>query len=178
MISLDSLDSALHSVEIKDASGQALALDASGFLTANINGSVVVTASALDIRALTNADVVTIEDGGGSITVDGTVAATQSGTWNVNTTPGGYGSWKVTAVSATNTESELVAVPLTGRLAVEIQNLGNQDVFLKEITGVSISNGMKIPKGSSYSANLDDISNLFAITASGTADLRIVEYAA
>ena len=33
-------------------------------------GSITVDASALDIRALTNADVVTVEDGGGSITVD------------------------------------------------------------------------------------------------------------
>lgn len=34
------------------------------------NTSIEVTATALDIRPLTNADVVTIEDGGGSITVD------------------------------------------------------------------------------------------------------------
>lgn len=50
-----------------------------------INASIEVTATALDIRPLTNADVVTIEDGGGSITVDGTVAATQSGVWDIGT---------------------------------------------------------------------------------------------
>jgi len=59
-----------------------------------INDSIVVTATDLDIRPLTNADVVTVEqgtspwvigDGGGSITVDGTVAATQSGVWNIGT---------------------------------------------------------------------------------------------
>jgi len=49
------------------------------------NTSIEVTATALDIRPLTNADVVTIEDGGGSITIDGTVAATQSGIWNIGT---------------------------------------------------------------------------------------------
>ncbi len=48
------------------------------------NTSIEVTATDLDIRPLTNADVVTIEDGGGSITVDGTVAATQSGSWVID----------------------------------------------------------------------------------------------
>lgn len=56
--------------------------------TVDVSGSDVtatVTATDLDIRPLVNTDVVTIEDGGGSITVDGTVAATQSGTWDVGT---------------------------------------------------------------------------------------------
>lgn len=225
MITIDEIQASLHSIKVSDGTNE-LAIDASGFLTANVNGSVMVTATALDIRALTNADVVTIEDGGGSITVDGTVAATQSGVWNigtvasitadvniadggnsitvdavnldirdlasgtdsvsavqsgvwnVNTTPGGYASWKVSAASATSTESELVATPLASRLSVLVQNLGSVDVYLKEVTGVSTVNGMKLPKGSSFNANLDDGANLFAITAAGTADLRIVEYAA
>ena len=47
-----------------------------------ITGSVTVTATNLDIRDLSSAtDSVAITDGGGSITVDGTVAATQSGAW-------------------------------------------------------------------------------------------------
>ena len=61
--------------------------DGSDTLAVNADGSInaAVTATDLDIRALTNADVVTVEDGGGSLTVDGTVAATQSGTWNIGT---------------------------------------------------------------------------------------------
>lgn len=59
-----------------------------------INDSIAVTATDLDIRDLTQSDEITvfqgtdpwiIGDGGGSITVDGTVAATQSGTWDVGT---------------------------------------------------------------------------------------------
>lgn len=42
-------------------------------------GSITVDAVALDIRLLTNADVVTIEDGGGSITVDGAVSVDDGG---------------------------------------------------------------------------------------------------
>jgi hypothetical protein len=57
------------------------------------NTSIAVTATDLDIRDLTQADEITvfqgtspwvIGDGGGSITVDGTVAATQSGSWTVS----------------------------------------------------------------------------------------------
>lgn len=61
--------------------------DGTETLEINADGSLnsVVTATDLDIRALTNADVVTVEDGGGSLTVDGTVAATQSGTWDIGT---------------------------------------------------------------------------------------------
>ncbi len=68
-ITLHSLDSAYASVEIKTAAGQALAIDGSGFITANVNGSV------------------TIVDGGGSITVDGTVelgATTLAALENIN----------------------------------------------------------------------------------------------
>jgi len=59
------------------------------------NSSLAVTATDLDIRDLTQADEITvfqgtspwvIGDGGGSITVDGTVAATQSGAWSVSVT--------------------------------------------------------------------------------------------
>lgn len=38
--------------------------------------------------SVTSAGLVNIADGGGSITVDGTVAATQSGTWNINNISG------------------------------------------------------------------------------------------
>ena len=247
-ITLDSIDAALHSIKVSDGTND-LALDGSGFITTNINGTVSVSATNLDIRDLThvsdsvkigdgtdflavaadgsiaitdnggsltidNADLVTIagdttsidgklaalgqgvmagsmpvviasdqsvlsiDDNGGSLTVDGTVAATQSGVWNVNTTPGGYGSWKVTAQSVTTTESELAATPLASRLSVLVQNLGNDDIYLKEATGVSSSNAMKLPKGSSFEANLDDGSNLFAIADSSSSDIRVVEYAA
>lgn len=61
--------------------------DGTDDLEVNPDGSInaVVSAVDLDIRPLTNSDVVTVEDGGGSLTVDGTVAATQSGTWDIGT---------------------------------------------------------------------------------------------
>jgi len=202
MITLDDIQASLHSIKISDGSNDLL-IDASGHLSFNDGGnSITVDAVGLDIRGLSSVSdsvaavqsgvwAVDISDNGGSITVDAigldirglafasdSVTAHQGGTWSVETTPGGYASWKVSAETATTTESELVSTPLIGRLSVLVQNLGSQDIYLKEATGVSAANGMKVPKGSSYSANLDDGANLFAITSAGSADLRVVEYAA
>jgi len=58
------LDSSESSIEIKTAGGQALAIDGSGYVTANINGTVTVDATDLDIRDLTHvSDSVKIGDG-------------------------------------------------------------------------------------------------------------------
>lgn len=78
----------LEEIKIVDSNGDELAIDGSGYITANINGTVTVTASDLDIRDLVyTSDSVTahqggtwtidsitndvsIDDGGNSITVD------------------------------------------------------------------------------------------------------------
>jgi hypothetical protein len=217
MISLDKLDSAFHSVEIKNAAGQALALDGSGYITANVNGSVTVTASQLDIDDLDSAsDSVEIKtaagqalsiDGSGYLTVNGngtfTVSATDldirdlthasdslkigdgtdflaiesDGSINANVTQGGFSSWKVSVESVGTTEGELVSTPLTGRVSMLIQNLSSNDIFIKEATGVAVTD-LEIPKGSSFEANLDATANVFAIAASGTNSVKVVEYAA
>lgn len=86
---------------LRDGSGASLS-STSGALHVNVqNASLAVTATDLDIRDLThvsdsvkvgdgtdflavNSDgSINITDNGGSITVDGTVAATQSGSWTV-----------------------------------------------------------------------------------------------
>lgn len=77
---------------LRDGSGNAIS-STSGALHVNVqNASIAVTATDLDIRDLSFAtdkvDVsgssnVAVTDGGGSLTVDGTVAATQSGSWTV-----------------------------------------------------------------------------------------------
>lgn len=268
MITLDSIDYSLHSIQIKDAGGDALAIGADGSLNVTDNGgSLTVDAVNLDIRDLAFAtDKVDVSgssvsisgdvnvtqgtspwvigDGGGSITVDAvnldirdltsasdSVAAVQSGSWtvaisgDVNVTQGtspwvvsatnldirdlshtqdsvkigdgtdflaingdgsinaqfteaGYASWKVSTASVSTSEVQLVASPLSNRLRVEIQNLGSKDVWIRQITGVSTSNGLKIPKGSSYEQALDAGAAIFAISDGASADLRIAEYAA
>lgn len=232
-ITLDSIDSALHSIQIKDAAGDALNINADGSVPITDNGgSLTVDAVDLDIRDLAFAtdkvDVggsvvaldagtlaalesitvqngaggaaVNVQDGGNSLTVDavdldirdlshsqdsvkigdGTdfLAINADGSINAQFTEAGYASWKVTTASVGASEVQLVSTPLTGRTRVEIQNLGHKDVWIRQITGVSTSNGLKIPKGSSFEQALDAGASIFAISDGASADLRIAEYAA
>ena len=165
--------------------------------------------------------VVSVDDNGGSLTVDGTVAATQSGAWSVdaNITNATLavtqsGTWTVginditlggnslvvntdgsidvnvasaieiddvsdailvTKKSATATSSLIVASGLANRRKITIQNLGNQDVFIDDTTATL--DGIKIPKNSSASFYFAAGIDLACITASGTADLRVLEEA-
>lgn len=286
MITLDSIDYSLHSIQIKDADGDALAIDASGnigvtdaggsltvdavnldirdlaFATDKVDvsgSSVTVTATDLDIRDLSHTqDSVKVGDGtdflaiasdgsiavtdngasltvdavnldirdlafatdkvdvsGSSVSISGDVNVTQGtspwvvsatdldirdlshtqdsvkigdgtdflainadGSINAQFTEAGYASWSVIAASVTTSESQLAASPLSGRLRVEIQNLGTNDIYIRQSTGVSTSNGLKIPKGSSYEQALDSGASIYAIAAAGTADVRIAQYAA
>lgn len=208
MITLDTLDHALHSVKIGDgtdflaiaADGSIAVTDNGGSLT--VDGTVELGATTLaaleNITATISGDVnVTqgtspwvIGDGGGSITVDAvnldirdlafaTDKVDVSGS-TINVLEGGFASWSVVAASVDTTAggTQLAASPLSGRLKIEIQNLGSNDVYIRQATGVTTSNGLKIPKGSSYEQTLDDGAAIWAIAASGTADLRIAQYAA
>lgn len=173
------LTSVSDNVEIKTAGGQALAIDGSGYITANQGTSPwVVSATDLDIRDLDyTQDNVAIKDSDGDeleINADGSINVIGA----LEVTPAGYDTWKVTAETVTNSESELVSTPLAGRLNIIIQNLGTQDCYLKNVTGVSTANGLKLNKGSSFEQALDDGADIFAITASGSTDLRVAEFSA
>ena len=63
---------------------RAIKTDTSGNLQVDIVASLPTGTNSIgDIANITN--VVSVDDNGGSLTVDGTVAATQSGTWNIGT---------------------------------------------------------------------------------------------
>lgn len=167
------LTSASDSVEIKTAAGQALSIDGSGFLTVKGSGDFTVVATDLDIRDLTHAsDSIKIGDGSDFLAVN------SDGSINTKTSQLGFGSWKVTRGSVTNSAAELVPTPLTGRLSILIQNLGSNDVWLRDQAGVTTLNGFKLVKGGFYEQNLNESSDIFAITGSGSSDVAIVEYAA
>ena len=206
-ISLDTINAAFHSIEIQDASGQPLAIDGSGFITTNVNGTVTVSATDLDIRDLTSAsDSVEIKTAAGqALTIDGSgfitanqgtspwvVSATDldirdlvfatdkvdvSGS-SVTTVPGGFASWATKNVAVTTTVGQLDATPLAGRLSVVIQNLGANDVYVGPSNAVTAANGLLIGKGNSQEVMLDDGAAIWAITASSTANIRLAEYAA
>jgi len=113
---------------------------------------------------------ISIDDNGGSITVDGTVA----------TTPGGLSTWQVSATSVDTTAggTELAATPLANRVKMIVQNLGANNIYVKDATGVTTANGLKIPKQSSQEIELSATANIWAITDASTADVRVAEYAA
>lgn len=81
-----------------------------------------------------------------------------------------------TAVSVTTTATALPATALTGRRKIYIQNLDNQEIFLGG-SGVTTANGLRIAAGGVFEDEVGDDVGLFAITASGTADVRVFELA-
>lgn len=192
MITIDQILASLHSIRIADAGGDELAIDANGKIGA------IVEATDLDIRNLTfssdkvdaSGSVVALDATTLSALENITVTATDLDIRNltfsqdkvdvsgsvIETVEGGYDTWSVTAATVTTTESTITA--LANRLRVEIQNLGAQDIYIRESTGVSASNGLKIPKGSSYEQALDAGASIYMVTASGTSDVRIAQYAA
>jgi len=89
-LDLNSLNAALHSIEVKDAAGNALAIDASGNLSVKQSGTWDIGT----VGTITN--VVHVDDNAGSLTVDASdldirdlnsasdsISAVQSGTWTV-----------------------------------------------------------------------------------------------
>jgi len=139
-----------------DVSGSSVEL---GATTLAALENITVSATDLDIRNLVFAtDKVDVS--GSSILV----------------TPDAYSSWKVSKQTITTTESQVAATALTGRLLVQIENLGSQPVYLKNVTGVSV-NDFKLSPGSLWEISLAADATIFAITGSSTADLRIAEFA-
>lgn len=79
MSDLPYIDSTLETkIAGQDATGNNI-----NFVGADSNGNMFTV-----VNNASGASAVNIQDGGNSITVDGTVAATQSGTWNINNVSG------------------------------------------------------------------------------------------
>lgn len=171
-LDIDDLDSASDSVEIKTAAGQALAIDGSGYLTVNANGDFNVTATDLDIRDLTHvSDSVKVGDGTDFLAINA------DGSINVASIQAGLATWQTSVVSASTTAAEIAATPLSNRKKMIVQNLGNNDVYIGEDNTVTTSSGIKLPKGSSLEFEFGEAANIWCITASSTADLRVSEHA-
>lgn len=162
-----------NDVNIADGGNVISIDDAGGSIT--VDGAVTVSATDLDIRDLTHVagkDSVQVGDGTEILLINA------DGSINTLSNAGGLDSWQTSVVSATSTAGEIAATPLASRLRMEVQNLGSQDCYLGESNAVTTVNGILLPKGSSAELLLGAVSNLWAITASGTADLRVAEFAA
>ncbi len=134
--------------------------------------SVTVTATDLDIRDLSHTqDSMKLGDGTDFLAIE------SDGSINVNSTASGYGSCAYKALSITNTATQLFATPLALRKSVLLQNRGNKAAFVGCDNSVTISNGIEVPAGGSVELNFGPAVDLHAITASGTADFRLIEAA-
>lgn len=85
--------------------------------------------------------------------------------------------FKASAATVTGVAAELAATPLSGRVRIMIQNLGSKAIYLGFDNTVSASNGLRVSPGAflemPFGASLD----LWAVSESGSQDIRIVEIA-
>jgi len=189
-ITLDDIQAAFHSIKVSDGTNDLL-IDGSGHLSFNDGGNSItvddgggsvtvddggvalsVSATDLDIRDLTHAsDSVKIGDGTDFLAINA------DGSINALTLTNAFDVWKTSVTSATSVVGEIAATPLSGRLNMLIQNLGSQDCYIGEDNTVTIATGVKLPKGSSGEFLFGENANVWAITASGTSNLRVAEFA-
>lgn len=84
---------------------------------------------------------------------------------------------KNTAATVGVAAAELVEVPLTGRISIEIQNNGSKNIFLGFDGTVTTTNGLKIPKNSTWEKDVGEAINIFAISGTAGQNVRIMEAA-
>jgi hypothetical protein len=100
-------------------------------------------ANSLPVVIASDQSAVPVSDNGGSITVDGTVAATQSGTWNINNISG-----TITLPTGAATESTLAAKATESTLSSL-----NSKVTACNTNSVTI--GTQLPSGSNNIGDVD-----------------------
>jgi len=81
------------------------------------------------------------------------------------------------AASVTTSAATLIASGLGGRRTLLIQNLGTKAIYLGKDATVTSVNGFKLEAGAVFSVELGPNVGLFAIAASGTQDIRLLEVA-
>jgi hypothetical protein len=159
--------------------------DGTDTLAINGDGSInsVVTATDLDIRDLAHTQD-SIQLGNGSVlntfTTTGPKNAVDVHLAGTDVTIDTDDDLADTAIeskayTATSTQGDiLAAAQLASRKHMFVQNLGSQDVFVGK-PGVTTANGLRLFKNNTLTARIGPALALHAVTASGTADMRIME---
>lgn len=70
----------------------------------------------------------------------------------------------------------LSATPLAGRTRMLVQNNGTGEIFVGP-SGLTSASGMEISKGGTLSIEIGEAIDLYAIAASGTQNVRVLEFA-
>jgi len=144
-----------------DVSGSEVSLD-SATLAALEN--ITVSATDFDIRDLDFAQD-SVDVSGSSVSISNKPIVNETNN-----------AIKNSAISATTTAAQLTPTPLSNRKSLIVQNLGSKEIYIGD-SGVTSSNGVKISAGANAELKYDATVALYARTASGTADVRILEAA-
>lgn len=85
--------------------------------------------------------------------------------------------FNVAAATVTTTAAELASSPLAGRMKLEVQNLGNQAIFIGHDLNVTSANGYKIAAGATAVFEFGEDLDIWAIASSGSQSVRILQIA-
>ena len=149
-ITLDTIDASLHSIQIKDAGGDALAINADGSLNITDNGGSITVDGSVSVTGLvdvsgsevsldaatlaalenitvsaTDLDIRDLTHVSDSVKIgDGTdlLAVNADGSINVLSSPNAFDVWKATNDSVTNTAAQVLASPLSRALIISFIN--------------------------------------------------------
>jgi hypothetical protein len=80
------------------------------------------------------------------------------------------------AVVVAATATDLVPTDLANRKSILIQNIGSKNIFIGN-SGVTVSNGIRLSAGSSAEFSITDNVNVYAISQTGTSEVRVMELA-
>jgi hypothetical protein len=161
-----------------------LAVNADGSINVNADVSIVNGSDKLEDAAHASGDVGTY------------VLSVREDTLAVSTSASGdYQSFKTDAlgrqysnsaaqtaafsaktVNTTAGGTDLVTTDLPNRTKILIQNIGSKPIYIGN-SGVTAATGIKVPAGASAEFEAGPQVNLFAITDSGSSDVRIMELA-
>jgi len=144
-----------------DASGSSVSITGDVNVTQGTS-PWVVSATNLDIRDLAFAT--------------DSVTAHQGGSWTVTANDAALANTAIenTAKSVTSTSAALLTTQLANRKYLYAQNLGNATGYIGK-SGVTTSNGIEMTKGVLAELRIGPAVSLHAVTASGTADFRLME---
>lgn len=85
--------------------------------------------------------------------------------------------FNVASATVTTTAAELASSPLAGRMKIEVQNLGNQAIYVGHSNAVTSSNGYRISAGATAVFEFGEDLDLWAIAGSGSQNVRILQLA-
>lgn len=165
-----------NNLDIRDLAFATDKVDVSGSTVA-LDSTTLAALESITVQNGAGASAVNIQDGGNSITVDGTVAVTQTTSpWVVSDAALAATSLTSTQKDVSSTTGALLASQAASRKYLIAQNLGNRSIYIGA-SGVSTASGLRLSPGSSVELRLGAALSLHAVTDSGTQDTRILEVA-